>query len=62
MNLYPANLMHQYKVHLPQQNNWDYDDNMMETFFMSGINRDIHDQEDHESLIDLDNNLDLDKN
>jgi hypothetical protein len=54
--------MHQYKVHLPQRNNWDYDDNMMDTFFMSGINRDIHDQEVRESLIDLDNNLDLDKN
>lgn len=54
--------MHQYKVHLPQRNSWDHEDNnMMETFFMSGINRDSH-REDVEDAIDLDNNLDLDKN
>ena len=31
--------MHQYKVHLPQRNNWDLEDhNMMDSFFLSGIN------------------------
>lgn len=55
--------MHQYKVHLPQRNTWEQEDhNMMETFFMSGINRDKYNQDKNENIIDLDNNLDLDKN
>jgi hypothetical protein len=55
--------MHQYKVHLPQRNTWDHEDsNMMETFFMSGINRDKRNQDENDEVIDLDNNLDLDKN
>ena len=48
MNLCLANLMHQYKVHLPQRNNWDEDYNMMESFYMSGINsKPYYDEEDN---------------
>lgn len=54
--------MHQYKVHLPHRNNWDYEENdMMESFFMSGINRDNY-KEETEDIIDLDKSLDLDNN
>jgi hypothetical protein len=53
--------MHQYKVHLPQKNNWDYDDNMLDSFFMSGLNRSSSSHEE-EQEIRLDESLDLDKN
>jgi len=56
-----SNIMHQYKVHLPQRNAWDHDDNMLDSFFMSGINRDKPRREEEEENI-LDENLDLDKN
>ena len=61
MNLCLANLMHQYKVHLPQRNNWDDDYNMMESFFMSGINsKPYYDEEDHKpsSLDEIPINID----
>ena len=53
--------MHQYKVHLPQRNAWDQDDNMLDSFFMSGINRDKARRDEEEEIV-LDENLDLDKN
>jgi hypothetical protein len=55
--------MHQYKVHLPTSRSyWENEDSdILESFFMSGINRDFHQPEEEES-INLDNNLDLDKN
>ena len=54
------NYMHQYKVHLPQRNTWDHEDNMLDSFFMSGINRDKARRDEEEENI-LDENLDLDK-
>lgn len=55
-----SNIMHQYKVHLPQRNTWDHEDNMLDSFFMSGINRDKARRDEEEENI-LDENLDLDK-
>jgi len=56
--------MHQYKVHLPTSRSyWENEDSdMLDSFFMSGINRDKYDREEQDDFIDLDNNLDLDKN
>ena len=58
--VFHSNIMHQYKVHLPQRNTWDHEDNMLDSFFMSGINRDKARRDEEEENI-LDENLDLDK-
>ncbi len=52
--------MHQYKVHLPQQNVWDSEDNdTLESFFLSGINRDQYNPREEVSNNSVDNlNLD----
>jgi len=53
--------MHQYKVHLPQQNVWDSEDtDTLESFFLSGINRDQYNPREEISDISVDN-LDLDE-